>query len=145
MIQFSATSYSVNENAGSVTFTVIRSGNTSVTSSFHFATANGSATSPGDYNAAAGTLTFAPGETAKSFNIAIIDDNAKESTETFNIVLSNASNATLGTPAVATVSILDNDRNSRPPRTAPSSKQRQVFRLGTKSLRPVSKQSTLDP
>ena len=116
-----------------------------MTSSVSYATANGSATSGSDYTAASGTLTFAPGETAKSFNIVIIDDNIKESNETFNIVLSNASSATLGSPAGTTVSILDNDKNSRNPRTGPSSKQRQVFSLGTKSLRPVSKQSTLDP
>jgi hypothetical protein len=116
-----------------------------VTSSVRYATANGSATSGSDYNAASGTLTFAPGETAKSFNIVIIDDNVKEPNETFNIVLSNVSSATLGSPAGATVTILDNDKNSHNPRAAPSPKQRQVYTLGTKSVRRVSKQFTLDP
>ena len=121
VIQFSAASYSVNEDAGSVTITVTRTGSASTSASVQFATSDGSALSPGDYGAVSGTLTFAPGETAKTFNVSIVDDAIKESTETFNVVLSNASNANLGSPTVATVSIVDNDRRIRAPRISSKS------------------------
>jgi len=133
VVQFSAASYSANESAGSVTITVTRSGNTAITSSVQYATANGTAASGSDYNAASGTLTFAPGESAKSFNLVIINDTVKETTETFNVVLSNASNANLGTPGITTVSILDDDKKARIPRAAPSSKRRNVFTLASRS------------
>jgi hypothetical protein len=115
-IQLSAPSYSVNEDAESVTITVTRSGNTAVSASVQYATADVSALSPGDYKVVSGTLTFAPGESSKSFKVAVIDDLNKESNETFNVILSNVSNANLVNPAIATVSILDNDRRSRGPR-----------------------------
>ena len=105
-----------------------RSGNTAITSSVQYATVNGSAASGSDYNAASGTLTFAPGESAKSFNLVIINDGAKEATETFNVVLSNASNAILASPAVTTVNILDDDKKLHGPRAAfPASKKRRLL------------------
>lgn len=115
MIQFSAASYSVNEGAGSVTITVTRSGNTSGTASVQYATSDVSAVRPGDYNAASGTLTFAQGESSKSFTVITNDDLIKESSETFNITLSNVSNATLGNQFIVTVNILDNDKRLRGP------------------------------
>jgi len=118
VVQFSAASYSVNEDAGSVTITVTRTGSTAGSASVQYATSNGSALSPGDYNVISGTLTFAAGETSKSFNVAITDDIVRESNESFNVRLSNASNANLGSPASAGVNIVDNDKRSRGPRVA---------------------------
>ena len=118
VIQFSAASYSVNEDAGSVTITVTRSGSTSGSASVQYATSDGNALSPGDYNVFSGTLTFAAGETSRSFNVSITDDIVKESNETFSVVLSNASNATLGSPATAGVNIVDNDKRGRGPRVS---------------------------
>ena len=74
--------------------------------------------SPGDYRVTSGTLTFAAGETSKSFAVPITDDIVKEPNETFNVTLSNASNANLGSPATASVSIVDNDKRARGPRVA---------------------------
>jgi hypothetical protein len=66
-----------------------------------------------DYTTAVGTLRFNVGETSKTFSVLITDDTYLEGLETFNVVLSNASNATIGTPSVANVSIVpDNDTNS---------------------------------
>ena len=115
-IQLSAASYSVDEGAEAVTITVTRGGNTSVSASVQYATADVSALSPGDYKVVSGTLTFAPGESSKSFTVSVVDDLNKESNETFTVILSNVSNANLGNPAIATVSIVDNDRRSRGPR-----------------------------
>jgi hypothetical protein len=61
-----------------------------------YTTSNGSATSPGDYAATTGTLTFAPGETSKNVTIAVVGDTAIEANETFNVTLSNLVNVTAG-------------------------------------------------
>ena len=49
----------------------------------------------GDYQAASGTLTFAPGETTRSFSVVVSGDTQDEPTETFVVNLSNPSNATI--------------------------------------------------
>ncbi len=54
-------------------------------------------------------MSFAAGETSKSFSIAIIDDSYAEGTETFTVGLNNPSGASLGAQSTATVTILDND------------------------------------
>jgi hypothetical protein len=41
-------------------------------------------------------VTFAPGETSKTISIPVIGDTKMEGRETFTVVLSDASNATLG-------------------------------------------------
>jgi hypothetical protein len=74
--------------------------------------------SPGDYNVISGILTFAAGETSKTFNVAITDDIVRESNESFNVILRNASNANLGSPVRASVNIVDNDKKGRGPGVA---------------------------
>ena len=61
-----------------------------------FATADGTATQPGDYAANTGTVTFAPGETSKTVTVQVNGDTAVEPNETFFVNLSNATgNATI--------------------------------------------------
>ena len=48
-----------------------------------------------DYYATSGTLTFAPGETAKFVVVGIIDDAVRDDNETFYLNLSNAVGATI--------------------------------------------------
>ena len=79
MLNFSAAQYTVAENAGNATITVIRSGVVSVPVTVNFATANGTATAGSDYTAASGTLSFAANELQKTFNVPITDDSAVES------------------------------------------------------------------
>jgi hypothetical protein len=40
----------------------------------------------------------------------------KESNKTFSVILTNATNATLGSPAISTVTIFDDDKRTRTPR-----------------------------
>ena len=118
-IQFNSASYSVNEDAGSVTIAVTRTGNTAVSASVSYSSLDVTALSGSDYNAVSGTLTFAPGESSKSFTVSINDDVAVEGNETFDLILSDASNAQLGSPSTAAVTIVDDDRARRrikPPR-----------------------------
>lgn len=103
-------SYSVAENGGSVQITVQRSGGSDGAVTVHYATADGSAQAGSDYTAASGTLTLSNGQTSASFAVGITDDAAYEGDESFSVTLSNAGGgATLGAPAGATVTIVDND------------------------------------
>ena len=61
-----------------------------------YRTEDRSATAPADYQATAGTLTFAPGETEKTVSVPIVDDTVEDSREKFWLLLSNVSGARLG-------------------------------------------------
>jgi hypothetical protein len=68
----------------------------SATVTVAYSTANGTATAPCDFVAAAGKVTFAPGETAKTVTVQVNGDTTKEANETFTVNLANASgNATI--------------------------------------------------
>ena len=58
-----------------------------------YATADGTATAGADYTAASGMLTFAPGETAKTVNVPVLDDAHDDTGETLTLTLSNATGA----------------------------------------------------
>ena len=119
-VQFSAASYTVSETGPRVDITLSRSGDTTSSASVNFATNdaagltncnvfNGIASPRCDYINTLGTMTFAAGETSKSFSIAIVDDSYAEGNETFTIGLNSPSGATLGAQSTATVTITDND------------------------------------
>jgi hypothetical protein len=76
---------------GQMTFIVELSTPFATAVTVDFATRDGSAVAGQDYEATAGTLTFAPGETTKTFTVAIYADSVPEPTEDFAVVLSNAS------------------------------------------------------
>ena len=68
----------------------------------------GTAIAGSDYEAIAGTLFFAPGETTKTITVDVIGDNIDEITEAFALNLNNASNAVVvQSPGIAT--IVDDD------------------------------------
>ena len=61
----------------------------------HYATADGTATAPADYTSTSSTLTFEPGQTSKTVEVPIADDDEEDSGETFTLVLSDPSGAVL--------------------------------------------------
>ncbi|MBS7790189.1 cellulase family glycosylhydrolase [Roseococcus sp. SDR] len=61
----------------------------------NFATQNGTATAGSDYVATTGTLSFAAGETSKTIAVTVNGDTAVETNESFNLLLSGASGATI--------------------------------------------------
>ena len=63
--------------------------------SVDYATKDGTAAAGADYTAASGTLVFAPGETAKTVSVALLDDSIDEGKETFTLTLSNPQGAYL--------------------------------------------------
>ena len=67
-------------------------------------------TANSDYVGASGTLTFYPGQVTKTILITINGDMAAESTETFNVVLSNPCDATI-TTATGVGTIIDDDND----------------------------------
>jgi glucose/arabinose dehydrogenase len=99
----------VSEGTGGTTvatFVVTRSGVTSGTSSVGYKTTNGTATAKADFTGIATnvTLTFAPGESSKPVAIALTGDSAWEPNETFNVVLSSPTGATIAdTKGVGTI------------------------------------------
>jgi hypothetical protein len=110
-VQFGASSYIVNENAGSVTVNVTRIGNTTNPVTINYATSNGTATQPADYSNSAGTLQFAAGETVKTFEVPIIDDATIEGPESINVTLSSTGGGVIeGAPFRSTITILDDDK-----------------------------------
>ncbi len=109
-LQFNPASYSVDETAGSVTLTVVRSGELGRAVSVSFGTSDGTAAAGSDYAATSGVLNFSAGQTQQTISVAIKDDTITEGSETFSVRLTNPSTgATLGGQSVATATILDND------------------------------------
>ena len=73
-----------------------------------YATADGSATAGSDYTATSGTLTFDPGETAKTVSVPVLDDAHDEGEETLTLRLSAATGAVIA-DGVATGTIENTD------------------------------------
>jgi hypothetical protein len=72
-----------------------------------YETADDSATASADYEHRSGVVTFAPGETARTIVVPIAGDGVHEETETFTLLLSNASGAIL--PDVSAICTILND------------------------------------
>lgn len=109
-LQWAQASYSVDESAGTLTLTVLRSGGSAGAVSIAYATSNGSAQTPDDYTAVSGTLSFADGQSSRTLAITLDNDALDEADENFTVTLSNPTGgATLGSPASATVTIVDDD------------------------------------
>ena len=85
----------VNEGAGTATFTVTLSNAATMPVTVAYATADGTATAGLDYTAVASTLTFAPGQTSRTFTVPILNDTVYEGSETFTVNLSAPTNATI--------------------------------------------------
>ncbi len=121
-LQFSAASYQVSENGGYITVPVIRTGGSAQTLSVNYFTANGPlAFSSGplpNFVGVTNTLTFNPGEVAKTFNVPILDDGVTNGLPssfyfTVNLALPTPPGV-LGYQTNARVFIVDAQRFTRP-------------------------------
>jgi uncharacterized repeat protein (TIGR01451 family) len=127
IIDFSAALYAVAERAGQRSVTLVRTGDTTRAASVDYATDDGSipsvftpcsattgaALARCDYTHAAGTFSFAAGETSKTFVVLVNDDSYVEGQETTRLVLSNpGGGAALGAGASATLQIDDDAAES---------------------------------
>lgn len=101
-----------NTGTRTLVFTVTLSNASSQPISVNYATQNGSASAPGDYLAASGTLTFEIGETSKTISITVNGDAAFEGSETVILTLSSPVNATIS-DGTAIGTIIDDDAKLR--------------------------------
>merc|ERR1719283_18720 len=132
-IMFDPPHYTVMESVGTFEVTVVREGgDLNTTIQVDYKTEDGTASHPGDYIEAVGTLTFGPGETQKMVTLEVLDDDVFEEDEHFYIRISNLRrkdgkafseisvtgedgiakmqpSIQLGTPHMATIMILDDD------------------------------------
>jgi uncharacterized repeat protein (TIGR01451 family) len=122
VLVFSASTYNTTESSFAATITVRRIGDTSSAVTVDYATPDDSSapppilpcSTPGfvssrcDFDAATGTLRFAPGDLVKTFDVLISQDNYVEGTESIVLTLSNPTNgALLGSPSTANLVIAD--------------------------------------
>ena len=109
---FSALAYEVRENSAAATITVVRTDGSSGQVGVSYATSNKTAISGSEYTATNGTLTFASGETNKTFTVPIIDDTSVDGKKVLTLTLSAPTGgAALGVTPVS-LNIADNEIGS---------------------------------
>jgi hypothetical protein len=111
-VQFNSVGQAATETPNQTTkvdVTVARTGDITAPATIDYATADGTASSRSDYEAAIGTLRFGANEGTKTITVFIVDDRFQESPETFTINLSNPVGCTLGSQASFTVTINSDD------------------------------------
>ena len=84
-----------NTGTTNAVFTVTLSSASGNAVTVDYATANGTATAPADYTATSGTLTFPAGVTTRTITVPVVGDLLDESNETYNVNLSNPTNAAI--------------------------------------------------
>ncbi len=127
--EFSSPTYVVNESGGYATLTVIRTGGTNQTANVQYATVDGTAVAGVNYVTNSGTLSFAPGQLAASFNVTINNLGQSEPPPSgffFGASLSSTSpGVQIGSPSSAQVQIVSSADYNQPPGSPDSS-----FNLG---------------
>lgn len=110
-LAFAQTSMEVNEDVGTATLTVNRTGSLAGTSTVNYVIYGGTALGNGvDYRLGAGALTFGPGVSSQTIEVAVQDDLLPEDVETVCVLLQEAGGAALTTAtAQCTLIILDNE------------------------------------
>ncbi|MDO6565427.1 Calx-beta domain-containing protein, partial [Amphritea sp. 1_MG-2023] len=114
------TGFSVNDveisEGGLMTFTVSRSGDAADEQTVDFATAiaAGDSAEVDDFTGNSGTLTFAAGETSKTFTVQTSADDTYEGAETFSVNLSNATNGSQIVDGTGVGTILDDGTGPGP-------------------------------
>ncbi len=96
VVSFRTTVSSGSENISPVLIEVVLSAASAQTVTVDYAVTGGTANAE-DYSPTGGTLSFAPGDTSKTFNFNVNEDLVHEGDETVVLTLSNAVNANVGT------------------------------------------------
>ncbi|MFO1487578.1 MAG: Calx-beta domain-containing protein [Verrucomicrobiota bacterium] len=95
ILQFASLSYSVSENAGTLSLAVVRTGGAIGAVTVDFATSNFTAVAGSDFTATTGTLTFTNGQTLATVSVPILNDLVTECVEQFSVSLFNATGGAL--------------------------------------------------
>ena len=88
VVSLSVADASAEESSGEIAFAVSLSAASRDEVTVAYATTDGTALAGSDYTAAAGTLTFQPGDTSKTVTVALLDDVHDEGRETLTLTLS---------------------------------------------------------
>lgn len=107
--QFSVTGYTVNESAGRAIVTVTRSGDLSTPASVDYSTFDDTARQKTRYIPAVGTLSFAPGQTTRTFSVLVEDNSLVEGSQSVSLRLLDSTGAGLNSPGRAVLTVDDND------------------------------------
>ncbi len=113
-VAFGQPFFMADENGGSALITVVRTGGIAGTGTVSYATAPGSAQPLLHYYETNGVLTFLPGEISKTFTVGLVDDQSDGGNKILGLLLSGASNVTLGIPAAADLRIVDDESFNEP-------------------------------
>jgi chitinase len=95
--------------ASELAFTVSLASASAATTTVSYSTADGTALAGRDYAATSGTLTFAPGETAKAVLVSTLDDGLADPTRSFTLNLSSPTNGVI-TDSQGVGAILDDTK-----------------------------------
>ena len=114
--QLESLDVAVPESAGVVRLKVNRTNGTAGTISLPFLVVGNTAQAGVDFISTSGTLIFGPGQTSATIEVPILNDSFVEPTESFVVALLPPSDGVLVRPAMATVSILNDDRDLSGPR-----------------------------
>ncbi len=108
VVKFATAAVSVLEGT-QANLTLTRSGGMGGNVTVQWATADGTAVGnlTGDYFPASGTVTFGPNEVSKQITVSTISEGIAEGDESFRVILHTPVGLTIGTPASATVTLLD--------------------------------------
>lgn len=110
MVRFQKAAFSAKEDDSFVKLTVERIDGSYGEATVHCGATDESAESGEDYLFEPTTLYWADGASgAKSIYVELLDDSSCEGAESFTVVLSDATGASIGTPSSAPVTILDNE------------------------------------
>eukprot|EP00928_Gymnodinium_smaydae_P048082 TRINITY_DN32120_c0_g1_i1.p1 TRINITY_DN32120_c0_g1~~TRINITY_DN32120_c0_g1_i1.p1 ORF type:complete len:842 (+),score=208.30 TRINITY_DN32120_c0_g1_i1:148-2673(+) len=111
ILQFSASTYYVKEDAGAVEVKVIRIGNLSQRCSVSYRSHDRSAIAGQKYHSVEGSIDFEPGETTKFFEVGVIDDDSFDTTLEFELELFDEHNCDVSSEfRRARVLIIDDDQ-----------------------------------
>jgi glucose/arabinose dehydrogenase len=100
----------VDENGGTASIPVLRSGGSDTTIALRYTTVDATAIAGSDYTARSGFLVFGPGETSKSIVVPILNDSTPEANEAFNVAGDDViGGGSITFPRTATVTIVDDE------------------------------------
>jgi hypothetical protein len=107
-VKFNPASLTAIEDVGFVQLTVVRSGGVG-SLSVNYSTVDGSAKAGEDFVATSGILTFAEGETTKTFDVPILNNAPQENqNESFSVVLTNPTEPdAVDSPGTAIITLQD--------------------------------------
>lgn len=109
-LHFDADTVQVNEAAGSIDITITRTLPSLAAASMTVGVASGNATTDVDFSLPAATVSFAAGETSKTFTVDIVNDDKVEVNETVLLFLTNpTNNVGVTNPATTTLTIIDDE------------------------------------